>query len=43
MDINWLGHDGATPLDIALTSGNTRLVEGLHAQGAWKASEIPLS
>ncbi|MEJ8640654.1 hypothetical protein WKI68_02755 [Streptomyces sp. MS1.HAVA.3] len=33
-DINWIGHDRLTPLDIALTSENVELIEWLKGSGA---------
>lgn len=32
-DLNWIGHDGLTPLDAARRSGAVALVEWLDAQG----------
>ncbi|MFD6967021.1 ankyrin repeat domain-containing protein [Streptomyces sp. NPDC059949] len=33
-DLDWIGHDRLTPLDIALTSGNAELIEWLKGSGA---------
>jgi ankyrin repeat protein len=33
-DLNWIGHDDKTPLQVAEESGNRDLVEWLRAQGA---------
>ena len=39
-DINWVGHDGLTPLDAALRSGARELAEWLRARGAASAREV---
>ncbi|MFJ6758826.1 ankyrin repeat domain-containing protein [Streptomyces sp. NPDC091273] len=33
-DIDWIGYDRLTPLDIALTSGNAELIDWLKSSGA---------
>ena len=33
-DLNWVGHDGLTPLDAGVRSGASALVEWLHGRGA---------
>ncbi|MFD3807184.1 hypothetical protein ACFWTC_27095 [Streptomyces sp. NPDC058619] len=40
-DINWIGYDGLTPLDIALNSEDVELIDWLKASGAHVAAEIP--
>ncbi len=40
-DINWIGYDGLTPLDIALISEDAELIDWLTAAGAHGAAEIP--
>ncbi|MFD3325615.1 ankyrin repeat domain-containing protein [Streptomyces sp. NPDC058701] len=40
-DINRTGHDGLTPLDIALNSEDAELDDWLTAAGAHGAGEIP--
>ncbi|MFJ6793352.1 ankyrin repeat domain-containing protein [Streptomyces sp. NPDC091268] len=42
-DVNWLGHGGLTPLDIALTSENGPLIAWLRSAGARTGGEIPAS
>ncbi|MET9609757.1 ankyrin repeat domain-containing protein [Streptomyces sp. NPDC006512] len=42
-DVNWIGYDDLTPLDIALTSTNTRLTGWLRDRGALTRAEIPPS
>lgn len=39
-DVNWLGHDHKTPLDVAQGAGNHALVDWLTAHGARRASEL---
>jgi ankyrin repeat protein len=39
-DLNWVGHDDKTPLDIAEGSGNDTLVERLRALGAKRAADV---
>ena len=38
--VNWVGHDGKTPCDVAQESGDAALVEWLRARGARRASEL---
>ena len=33
-DLNWVGHDGKTPLDAATESGNDSLIHWMQARGA---------
>ena len=33
-DLNWVGHDGLTPLDTAVRNGNPELIEWLRGHGA---------
>ncbi|MFF1409198.1 ankyrin repeat domain-containing protein [Streptomyces sp. NPDC058289] len=40
-DINWIGHGGLTPLDIALTSEDGPLIDWLGSGGARTRTEIP--
>lgn len=40
-DINWIGYDRLTPLDIALTSEDAELIDWLKAAGAQTAAEFP--
>lgn len=40
-DANWIGHDGLTPLGVALSSENAELIDWLKAAGAHVAAEIP--
>jgi ankyrin repeat protein len=37
-DLNWIGHDGLTPLDAALRGDASELAEWLRSQGARRAS-----
>ncbi|HXI14604.1 MAG TPA: ankyrin repeat domain-containing protein [Thermoanaerobaculia bacterium] len=39
--LNWIGHDGKTPLEVARESGDKDLVEWLSSQGAKTAEELP--
>jgi uncharacterized protein len=39
-DLNWIGHDHRTPLDVAHESRATELVEWLLASGAKRAAEL---
>ncbi|MEU5539844.1 ankyrin repeat domain-containing protein [Streptomyces sp. NPDC020362] len=39
-DVNWIGHDGLTPLDAARRSGHTDLAAWLRAQGAKPAEDL---
>ena len=38
-DLNWVGHDGKTPCDVARESGDDDLVRWLQAGGAKRAGE----
>jgi transposase len=38
-DLNWVGHDGHSPLDAANRSGATQVVEWLGSRGARSARE----
>lgn len=40
-DIDWIGHDGRTPLDMAVTSDNSGLIDWLRARGAHTRAELP--
>lgn len=40
-DIDWIGHDARTPLDMAVTSENPRLIDWLRARGAHTRAELP--
>ncbi len=40
--LNWIGHNGLTPLDAASRSGAGELVEWLRSQGAKSASDPTL-
>ncbi|MEU9027282.1 ankyrin repeat domain-containing protein [Streptomyces sp. NPDC048383] len=42
-DINWIGHDDLTPLDVALTSADTSLGDWLRTRGAVTRAEISSS
>ena len=37
-EIDWVGHDGLTPLDTAIRSDAHELAEWLHSRGAHHAS-----
>ncbi|WP_338056956.1 ankyrin repeat domain-containing protein [Streptomyces sp. ZAF1911] len=39
-DINWIGHGGQTPLDMALTSEDNPLIDWLTSAGARTRDEI---
>lgn len=39
-NLNWLGHDHLTPLDVALRNGNGELVGWLRSQGAISPTEL---
>jgi ankyrin repeat protein len=39
-DLNWIGHDGKTPCDVAQDSGHRNLVQWLRARGAKRAEEL---
>jgi ankyrin repeat protein len=39
-DLNWVGHDGRTPCDMAEESGNAPLMQWLRAHGAKRAAEL---
>lgn len=39
-DINWIGHDGQTPYDVALEGGSEDLARWLRDRGAKTAAEI---
>jgi uncharacterized protein len=39
-DVNWIGWDGLTPLDVAARGEHTDLVEWLRSRGAKPASEL---
>ncbi|MFF3016733.1 ankyrin repeat domain-containing protein [Streptomyces sp. NPDC057939] len=39
-DINWIGHDDLTPLDVALTSTDPSLADWLRTRGALTRAEI---
>jgi ankyrin repeat protein len=39
-DLNWIGHDGKTPYDVAQESGDADLIEWLRARGAKGAAEL---
>lgn len=39
-DVNWIGHDRKTPLDVAEESGAAELIAWLRARGAKKAGEL---
>ncbi|MET9319197.1 ankyrin repeat domain-containing protein [Streptomyces sp. NPDC003038] len=40
-DIDWIGYDGLTPLDMALASKNADLTAWLTACGAHTRAELP--
>ncbi|MFD9356634.1 ankyrin repeat domain-containing protein [Streptomyces sp. NPDC060031] len=42
-DVDWIGHGGLTPLDIALTSEDGPLIAWLRSAGAHTGAEIPAS
>ena len=39
-DLNWVGHDGKTPCDVAQECGDDNLIEWLRAHGAKGAAEL---
>jgi hypothetical protein len=39
-DLNWIGHDGKTPCDVAEESGNAALIQWLRTHGAKRAAEL---
>ena len=39
-ELNWIGHDGKTPCDVAEECGNDTLVQSLRARGARRAAEL---
>jgi ankyrin repeat protein len=39
-DVNWIGHDAKTPLDVAQESGQDALIQWLRARGARRAAEL---
>jgi uncharacterized protein len=39
-DVNWVGHDGKTPLDVAHESGNHNLIQWLSERSAKRAVEL---
>lgn len=39
-DLNWVGHDGKTPCDVAQECGNDDLIQWLRARGAKRAAEL---
>ncbi|MFJ3914017.1 hypothetical protein [Streptomyces vinaceus] len=41
VDLDWIGYGAATPLDIALTSGNEDLIAWLRTVGAPTRAELP--
>jgi len=38
-DLNWIGHDGYSPLDVANRSGASEVVQWLRSRGAKSAKE----
>jgi uncharacterized protein len=40
VELNWIGHDGKTPLQVAHESGAEDLIDWLRSQGAKLAEEI---
>ncbi|MFI5999519.1 ankyrin repeat domain-containing protein [Streptomyces sp. NPDC051366] len=41
VDVDWIGYDDLTPLDIALTSGNESLMDWLRTFGAHTRDALP--
>lgn len=41
VDVDWIGYDDTTPLDIALTSANESLIDWLRSVGAHTRAELP--
>ena len=39
-DVNWVGHDGKTPCDVAHERGDQNLIQWLRARGARRAAEL---
>jgi uncharacterized protein len=39
-DVNWIGHDGKTPCDVAQEGGHEPLIQWLRARGARRATEL---
>lgn len=39
-DLNWVGHDGKTPCDVAFEAGDDNLIQWLRAHGAKRAEEL---
>lgn len=39
-EVNWVGHDGKTPLDVAHESGDHDLIQWLHERGAKRVAEL---
>jgi uncharacterized protein len=39
-DLNWIGYDGKTPLDVAQESGHGDVAQWLRARGARRAAEV---
>jgi ankyrin repeat protein len=39
-DVNWVGHEGKTPCDVAQASGDASLIHWLRARGAKSAAEL---
>jgi uncharacterized protein len=39
-DVNWVGHDGKTPCDVAHERGDENLIQWLRARGARRAAEL---
>jgi uncharacterized protein len=39
-DLNWVGHDGKTPCDVAQEYGDDTLIQWLRARGAARAAEL---
>ena len=41
-DLNWVGHDGCTPLDTAARNGNSELVDWLRGLGARQTAALQI-
>jgi uncharacterized protein len=39
-EVNWVGHDGKTPLDVAHESGDHNVIQWLHERGAKRVAEL---
>ena len=39
-DLNWIGHDGLTPLDAAIRNGNEELVRWLRTEGGMSSKSV---